>query len=147
MIFTLPEQLSPLILGNRKELYSLLFQSAWCALNHCLRQTGKYHPAAMMVLHTWNQRLGHHPHIHAIVPGVGPCSRANNGSLLSIRPTLTIGKPYLVDNVELGRAFRKRYLLGLRRLIRLGKLKLDGEWSRLNEPVELQRRVRGAQAD
>jgi hypothetical protein len=52
VIFTLPDQLSGLILGNRKELYALLFRSAWRALNHCLRQTGKYHPAAMMVLHT-----------------------------------------------------------------------------------------------
>ncbi len=139
VIFTLPEQLSPLILGNRKELYSLLFQSAWCALNHCLRQTGKYHPAAMMVLHTWNQRLGHHPHIHAIVPGVGPALEGKQWITAQHPTDPNYRKPYLVDNVELGRAFRKRYLLGLRRLIRLGKLKLDGEWSRLNEPVELQR--------
>lgn len=52
VVFTLPDKLSPLILGNRKELYSLLFRSAWRALNHCLRQAGKYHPAAIMVLHT-----------------------------------------------------------------------------------------------
>ena len=40
---------------------------------------------------------------------------------------------------ELGRAFRKRYLLGLRRLVRQGKLKLEGEWSRLEDPRELKR--------
>jgi hypothetical protein len=26
----------------------------------------------LMVLHTWNQELGHHPHVHAVVPGGGP---------------------------------------------------------------------------
>lgn len=48
-------------------------------------------------------------------------------------------KLYLVDVVELGRAFRKRYLLGLKRLVRQGKLKLEGEWSRLEDPQELRR--------
>jgi hypothetical protein len=52
VIFTLPDKLSPLILGNRKELYSLLFQSAWKALDGELRRTGKFQPAALMVLHT-----------------------------------------------------------------------------------------------
>ncbi len=26
----------------------------------------------LMLLHTWNQELGHHPHLHAVVPGGGP---------------------------------------------------------------------------
>lgn len=52
VVFTLPSELSSLILGNRKELYGLLFQSAWKALAGELRRTGKFHPAALMVLHT-----------------------------------------------------------------------------------------------
>lgn len=52
VVFTVPNELSALILGNRKELYSLLFQSAWKALDDQLRRTGKFHPAALMVLHT-----------------------------------------------------------------------------------------------
>jgi len=52
VVFTLPEQFSPLILGNRRELYNLLFRSAWQSLDEVLRQTGKFHPAALMVLHT-----------------------------------------------------------------------------------------------
>jgi hypothetical protein len=52
VVFTLPEQLSPLILGNRKTLYDLLFRSAWRALETTFRQQGKFHPAALMVLHT-----------------------------------------------------------------------------------------------
>lgn len=52
VIFTLPDKLSGLILGNRRELYGLLFRSAWKALDSELRRTGQYHPAALMVLHT-----------------------------------------------------------------------------------------------
>ena len=52
VVFTLSDKLSPLILGNRSELYNLLFQSAWRALDGELRSTAKYQPAALMVLHT-----------------------------------------------------------------------------------------------
>ena len=52
VIFTLPDKLSPLILGNRRELYSLQLRCAWRALAHCLQHDAKYHPAALMVLHT-----------------------------------------------------------------------------------------------
>lgn len=52
VVFTLPDKLSSLILGNRRRLYDLLFHSAWKSLDQVLRQQGKYHPAALMVLHT-----------------------------------------------------------------------------------------------
>ena len=52
VIFTLPDRFSPLILGNRRELYDLLFRSAWRSLDEVLRQEGKFHPVALMVLHT-----------------------------------------------------------------------------------------------
>ena len=52
VVFTLPDRFSPLILGNRRELYDLLFRSAWQSLDEELRQEGKFHPAALMVLHT-----------------------------------------------------------------------------------------------
>lgn len=52
VVFTLPDRLSGLMLGNRRPLYSLLFQSAWKSLNELLRKTGRFHPAALMVLHT-----------------------------------------------------------------------------------------------
>ena len=48
-------------------------------------------------------------------------------------------KTFLVDSVELGNAFRIRYMLGLRRLVREGKLQLEGEWSRPKDPRELNR--------
>jgi hypothetical protein len=44
----------------------------------------------------------------------------------------------LVDNEELGREFRKHYVDGLRRLVRKGKLRLEDEWSKLQDPETLE---------
>ena len=52
VVFTLPDELAPLILGNRKALYDLLFRSAWRSLQGTLRTEGQFQPAAVMVLHT-----------------------------------------------------------------------------------------------
>ena len=46
-------------------------------------------------------------------------------------------KPYLTDNQELGRLFRKKFVNGLRGLIRSGKLKLQDDWSKLHDRQEL----------
>jgi hypothetical protein len=62
-----------LILGNRKELFTLLFEAASQTL---LQFAGdeKYLGATggiTAVLHTWGQDLSFHPHLHGIVSGGG----------------------------------------------------------------------------
>ena len=57
VVFTLPNQLSRLALGNRREIYDLLFRASWSALQTQITQEQGYDPAALMVLHTWNQKL------------------------------------------------------------------------------------------
>jgi Putative transposase len=112
-----------------------LFQTAWKALNELLREQG-FAPAAIMVLHTWNQELDHHPHVHAIVPGGGPAIDGN-GWIESRHPTEKRDKPWLVDNVELGKRFRKKFIEGFRRLVAKNKLRLEDDWERLQDSVEL----------
>jgi hypothetical protein len=138
VIFTLPSGLSGLILGNRKALYDLLFHSAWRALDETLRATGKFQPAAQFVLHTWNQRLDHHAHIHALVPGGGPSLDGRRWITSRHPKQRRRRKPFLVDNAELGKKFREHYIDGLRRLVLKGKLRLDGEWFRLQDPMKLE---------
>lgn len=139
VVFTLPDKLSGLILGNRRQLYALLFRSAWRALNQLLRQNGQFQPAALMVLHTWNQQLEHHPHIHAIVPG-GGSSLDGSRWITSRHPTHRHRKkPFLVDNLELGRLFRQVFLRDLSQMAKTGKLKLEGQWCMLQDPKQLKR--------
>ena len=137
VVFTLPDLFSPLILGNRKLLYDLLFHSAWQAIRQTLQTDSEIDPAAVMVLPTWNQELGHHPHLHALVPGGGP---ARDGSrwIATQHPTQRRRtKPYLTDNSQLGAAFRDHFAAGFRRLVRTGKLRLTGAWADLWREEEL----------
>ena len=43
-----------------------------------------------------------------------------------------------MDNEDLGRAFREHYVEGLRRLVRNGKLHLEDEWAKLQDPTKLE---------
>jgi hypothetical protein len=72
VVFTLPASLSSLALGNRNEIYNLLFETAWASLRTKMEKDLGIQAAGVAVLHTWNQRLGHHPHVHMMVPGNGP---------------------------------------------------------------------------
>ena len=60
VVFTLPSELSSLALGNRRKIDDLLFASAWSALKQTIGQEQGYDPAALLMLHTWNQQLEAH---------------------------------------------------------------------------------------
>ena len=73
VVFTLPHELNLLCMYNPRELYDLLFESAWHTIR-TLSMDPKWigaRPAATMVLHTWSQTLMLHPHLHCIVPNGG----------------------------------------------------------------------------
>lgn len=70
VVFTVPEQLAPLGLRNQRLFYNLLFRAASETLleiaadpRHLGARIG-----VLAVLHTWSQNLGHHPHLHCLVP-------------------------------------------------------------------------------
>ena len=122
VVATLPERLSSLALGNREEVYNLLYATSWKVLKAKIETDVGIQAAGAGVLHTWNQRLGHHPHIHFVVPGNGPSldgtkwvdCRMTKGT--KSKPS----KPFLVDNKELGHEFRDLFLKRLARKIKQG---------------------------
>src|SRR5437763_8365922 len=63
VVFTLPRQLAPLALQNKSEIYGLLFRTSAETLLTVARD--ERHLGAdigfFSVLHTWNQKLQHHP--------------------------------------------------------------------------------------
>ncbi len=73
--FTLPEELRALFFTDAaKDVYQVFFATASSALSSTLANPlwlGAKSSGFTMVLHTWNQRLHFHPHIHTIVPGAG----------------------------------------------------------------------------
>ena len=72
-VFTLPHELSALVLQNKRLLYDLLFRTSAATLLEVARDPK--HLGAdiglLSVLHTWGQNLQHHPHVHCVVPAGG----------------------------------------------------------------------------
>jgi hypothetical protein len=88
-----------------------------------------------MVLPTWNQRLEHYPHLHALVPGGGP-SLDGQGWVRSQHPQQRKrDKPYLVDNRLLSERFQAKFLARLAQLHERGKLRLEDSWADLQDPA------------
>jgi hypothetical protein len=128
VVFTLPEQISAIALGNKKLVYGLLFQAATETLTQIARDPE--HLGAeigfVAVLHTWTQTLLHHPHVHCVVPGGGLspdgtrwiASRAN--FFLSVR--------------VLSRLFRGKLLALLTKVVVAGKVRFKGSTAHLSEP-------------
>jgi hypothetical protein len=81
VVFTLPHELSALVLQNKRMLYDLLFRTSAATMLELARDPK--HLGAdigfLGVLHTWGQNLEHHPHIHYIVPA-GGLGRSNASS-------------------------------------------------------------------
>ena len=95
--FTLPEELRRhFFTPAAREVYQLFFAAASSALSDTLanpRWLGAATSGFTMVLHTWNQRLNFHPHLHCIVPGAGI---ASNGNVVTVKnPNFLIPQPAL----------------------------------------------------
>ena len=73
VVFTLPHEFGPLALQNKRVVYDLLFRAAAETLIEVARNPEQLGAEIgfFAVLHTWNQKLEHHPHIHCIVPAGG----------------------------------------------------------------------------
>src|SRR6185295_9926412 len=73
VVFTLPPQLASLALQNKKLIYGLLLRTSAETLLEVARNPA--HLGAEIgffsVLHTWNQKLQLHPHVHCVVPAGG----------------------------------------------------------------------------
>lgn len=137
VVFTLPSELSRLALGNRKQIYDLLFTASWRALRETIEAEQGFDPAALMVLHTWNQKLEAHGHLHAVVPAGGPSLRHPD----RWKPTTRRGEVnpyYLVDASRLRQMYRQRFLEGLRHVHARGALKLTGEFEYLRGTKEFE---------
>ncbi len=73
LVFTIPHELNPLCLKNKKVMYNILFKAASQTLLELSRDTR--HLGAdiglVTILHTWGQNMMEHPHLHCIMPAGG----------------------------------------------------------------------------
>jgi hypothetical protein len=126
-VFTLPHELNPLILQNKAVMLGLLFQSVNETLTGFARDPKwklEGQPGFIAILHTWNQELRDHFHLHVILPaGV-------------LRGTEFIRSPqarFLFPVRALGNVFAAKYRDHLRRAFEKGELEFHGQLKPLAE--------------
>jgi hypothetical protein len=125
VVFTMPEPLARLALVNKRVVYDLLFQATAETLLQVARNPKRLGGAVggLMVLHTWGQRLQHHPHVHCVVPmgGLAP----DGGRWIHARPR------FFLPIAVLRKLVRGKLVAGLRKAFQAGRLNFPGSLSRL----------------
>src|SRR6266581_1162374 len=114
LVFTLPHELNRLILKNKKILLGLLFK----AVSETLLEFGQSRfggtVGIIAVLHTWDQKLQDHFHLHCLVP---------SGALSFDRSRWTAArKNFLFPVKALSLVFRGKFLDLLQRACEKGKI-------------------------
>lgn len=114
LVFTVPDSLHPLFLRDPRQTYNLLFEAVvQTVLEVCGRQLGAT-PGFTAVLHTWNQQLLFHPHIHCIITGGGLSQDGQRW--IACKPN------FLVSVRQLSAVFRGKLLARLEASLRAGDL-------------------------
>src|SRR5437762_6775509 len=128
VVFTLPPQLVALALQNKKVIYGLLLRASAETLLEVARNPR--HLGAEIgffsVLHTWNQKLQLHPHVHCVVPAGG----------LSLDHTRWIrSRPRFFLPIQvLRRVFRGKFVAGLKAAFQHGQLHFSSDLALLAQP-------------
>jgi len=128
VVFTLPEELNPLMLRNQALLYDLLFQAASQTLLALAsdRQRLGAQIGCSAILHTWGQNLLFHPHLHCVVTAGGLSGDGKHW--------IPTRQDYLLPVKVLGRLFRGKFLAFLQELYRSNQLTLRGSTAGLADP-------------
>ena len=128
-VFTLPHELNPLILANKKTMLNILFKAVAETLLTFGKNSKKSFKGKLgfiSVLHTWDQLLNAHFHLHCLVPGGAvsedwqkwnPCK--NN---------------YLFSVEALSHVFRSKYIDHMKAAYKNNELHLNGILSPLKQP-------------
>jgi len=114
LVFTLPHELNRSILAHKKILLAVLFK----AVSETLLEFGQSHLGGTVgiiaVLHTWDQTLKDHFHLHCLIPA-GALSH-DHSRWIEARPN------FLFPVKALSRVFRAKFLDILKHNIKRGKI-------------------------
>jgi hypothetical protein len=114
MVFTLPHDLNSLILKNKSVMLNILFK----AVSQSLLKFGENELGGKLgfvaLLHTWDQQLKAHFHLHCLVAGGAVCKKSNRW--------IPCKDNYMFNQEALSLVFRGKFIHHLTRAIRRGKL-------------------------
>ena len=118
-VFTVPQELNPLIYSNQQLLYDAMYHCVSATIDELTADTK--HLGAKVgyicVLHTWGSEMNYHPHIHVILLG---------GGLTAKNQWRDKGKDFFLPVDVLSKLFRGKYLAELKTLYEEKKLQFHG---------------------
>ena len=104
-VFTLPHEINPLALANKKIIYTMLFGAVSETLTE-FAENPEYGLGGQIgfigILHTWDQKLLDHFHLHCVIPG-GALSFDKDEWIPS-------NEHFLFDVLELSKVFRENFI-------------------------------------
>jgi len=119
VVFTVPQELNPIIYSNQQLLYDALYHSVSATINE-LTADNKHLGAKVgyiCVLHTWGSEMNYHPHIHVILLG---------GGLSAKNEWRDRGEEFFLPVKVLSKVFRGKYMDELKSLYKDNKLVFHG---------------------
>lgn len=130
LVFTLPNELRDLCYQNKRTMYEILMRASSEALQDAVTSRFSAQAGHFGVLHTWNQELKYHPHVHHVVPAVG---------ITDDQLAVSLGtEKFLVPVRVLSKLFRGKYIYYLKQAYNAGKLHLSGNLEYLKNPRDFE---------
>jgi Putative transposase/Transposase zinc-binding domain len=127
IVFTLPHELNLITLKNKSAMLNLLFK----AVSETLIKFGKKELGGTLgfiaVLHTWDQQLKAHFHLHCLVPGGALCTKRKRW--------IACKENYLFNQEALSLVFRGKFIDHFRRSAQGGNLNLQEADSQLKSKL------------
>ena len=117
VVFSLPHELNSLILYNRRLLINLLFSAASQTLADFGRNNLGGKLGFTLILHTWDQKLNAHFHLHCLIAG-----GALAGVEAASRRWVSTSPKFLLPVPALSKVFRGKFLAGLKAIEAKGEL-------------------------
>ena len=118
VVFTLPHELNTIILNNKKVMLNCLFAAASKTLLTFGKNELNGTPGFLAILHTWDQKLKAHFHLHCLVAG-GVVSKDK-------KRFIACTGDYLFNQKAVSRVFRGKFIDRMGRARQKGNLKLAG---------------------
>ena len=120
-VFTLPHELNPLILSNKRIMLNILFK----AVSQTLLEFGQNPRNGLggklgfiAILHTWDQKLNAHFHLHCLVAG-GAVPKDK-------KRWMPVKNNYLFNQEALSRVFRGKFMEKMAHVRKTGAIKFTG---------------------
>ena len=128
VVFTLPHELNTIILNNKKRMLNCLFAAASKTLLTFGKNELNGTPGFLAILHTWDQKLKAHFHLHCLVAG-GVVSKNSKRFIASTGD-------YLFNQQALSLVFRGKFIQQMSLACQSNKLRLaDHRYKKLKNTL------------